>query len=149
MRSTATGLGCERNKRKNDREQFSRALNEGTSVADTPLVRVRRVRVDDCPVLREWSDSPAPVLFDFSDGQGLVWLLPSRSNGFAYAAGILRGAFVHIHRTGVSQPGPDFGELVEGLRGLVANLEAQLHTHAFLDPLNPRHSPRGRGRRPF
>jgi len=139
-------------RRKKDPEKFFKAWTEGASVADTSLVRVRRVRVDDCVLLREWSDSAAPVLLDFCDGQGLVWLLPSLLPGFAYVAGILRGAFVEIHRKGVSQTGPDFGEFVRGLRGLVTDFEAQqarAGSRSLADPFNPIRSSRGRSRRRF
>jgi hypothetical protein len=74
-------------------------------------------------LLREWSDSLAPVFFDLG-GEKLAWLLPGRFNGFVYVTAIPRDQFIHIQRTGVVQAGLDFAGLVKELSELVARFES-------------------------
>ncbi|MBM4125708.1 MAG: hypothetical protein FJ246_12290, partial [Nitrospira sp.] len=46
-------------RRKRDREQFAKALNQGAPVGTNPPVR--RVRSDECALLRDWACSHAPI----------------------------------------------------------------------------------------
>lgn len=118
-------------RRKRDAAQFERAWNDGTPVGKASSVR--RVCADDCVLLREWSDSLAPIFFDLG-GQVLGWLLPGRPNGSVYVTQFPRGSFIHILRSGVPQDGLDFGGLVQELSGLVANYESHLQ-QSSLQPL--------------
>ena len=108
-------------RRKTDSARFVRAWDNGTTVGRPHPVQ--RVHADDCVLLREWSDSLAPIFFDFG-GQALAWLLPGRFNGFVYVTQIPRDQFIHIHRTGVVQEGIDFAGLVRELSQLVARAES-------------------------
>lgn len=87
---------------------------------------VRRLYVDDCALLREWSGSPAPIFIDFGGGEVLWWLLPGRLNGSVYVAQFPRSVFVHICRSGVVQEGLNLDGLLKELTGLVARYEADL-----------------------
>lgn len=61
-------------RRKRDAAQFRKALEASTPVGRSPLIR--RVRPDECGLLREWSGSPAPIFFDFGNGPTLWWGAP-------------------------------------------------------------------------
>ena len=67
-------------RRKRDSAQFEKAWRDGSQV--TPIVR--RMRSDECTLLREWASSPMPVFFDFGHPEALWWLLPGRFEGIAY-----------------------------------------------------------------
>ncbi len=115
---------------KRDKEKFIEAWGGSTALIETPLVHVRRLRLADFALLREWSDSRAPVFLDFCDGKVRGLLILGRLTGSIYVAQILRAAFIQIHRASVSQSGPDFDELVTELNGLVASYEVQLQAQA-------------------
>jgi competence protein CoiA len=108
-------------RRKTDAARSARAWDNGTTVGKT--FPVQRLHADDCALLREWSDSFAPIFFDFG-GQALAWLLPGRFKGFVYVTQIPREQFIHIRRTGVVQEGLDFAGLVKELSELVARFES-------------------------
>lgn len=108
-------------RRKTDSVRFARAWDNGTTVGK--LYPVQRLHADDCALLRDWSDSQAPIFFDFG-GQALAWLLPGRFNGFVYATQIPRDQFIHIQRNGVVEAGLDFAGFVKELSELVARFES-------------------------
>jgi len=109
-------------RRKRDSGQFENAWRDGSQI--TPIVR--RMRSDECALLREWVSSPMPVFFDFGHPQALWWLLPVRLEGIAYIAMFPRAAFIGSHAPGSEKGGHGFDELVRDLGGLVAHYEAQL-----------------------
>jgi competence protein CoiA len=107
--------------RKRDAGQLARAWNNGMPLSNA--FPVRRLYADDCVLLREWTDSQAPIFIDLGDGEWLWWILPGRFNGCVYVAQFPRAVFIHIHRSGVVQVGLDFAGLVRELSGLVARFE--------------------------
>jgi competence protein CoiA len=113
-------------RRKTDAARFAKAWDNGTTVGRP--YPVQRLHADDCALLREWSDSLAPIFFDFG-GQALAWLLPGRFNGFVYATQIPRDQFIHIQRTGVVQAGLDFAGLIKELSQLVGRVESPPPQH--------------------
>ena len=123
-------------RRKRDREQFAKALNEGTRVRTKSPVW--RVHWDKCGLLREWTGSSALIFFDFGDQQMLCWLLARHHDGPAYVGVFLRADFIKIHRGGESQAF-DFDELVKILENLVteneSDLQAQTLTRNRIQPL--------------
>jgi competence CoiA-like predicted nuclease len=53
-------------RRKRDKSQFQKVLNEGAVVSKEPLIL--RVRFpEECRLLKEWLDCSAPVFFDFQE----------------------------------------------------------------------------------
>jgi hypothetical protein len=108
-------------RRKTDAARFARAWDNGTTVGKT--FPVQRLHADDCALLREWSDSLAPIFFDFG-GQALAWLLPGRFNRFVYVTQLPRAQFIHIQRTGLVQADLDFAGFVKELSELVARFES-------------------------
>ncbi|WP_146002153.1 competence protein CoiA [Cupriavidus pauculus] len=116
-------------RRKTDRKRFNDAWNEGLRLpSNSP---VRRVRHDACPIVREWVDTTAPVLFDFGNDTPLWWLLAKGSNGYAYVAPFSRADFVAIHRNGATKLAADFQSLAGELGLLVASYERSLRIPAF------------------
>jgi hypothetical protein len=84
---------------------------------------VRRLRADECALVREWADSHAPTFLDFGDVQGLWWVTPGRAAGSAYVAPFPHADFVKIHRSDVTEKDL-FDEIVKKLSELVAGQEA-------------------------
>lgn len=110
--------------RKRDVKQFANAWNDGTQVGRA--WPVRRLYVDDCAMLREWTDSQTPIFIDFGGGQWLWWVLSGRLNGAVYVAQFPRAVFIHIHRGGIVQEGLDFAGLIDELSGLISRYEADI-----------------------
>lgn len=108
-------------RRKRDGAQFERAWNQGATVGGSSLTR--RLFVPDAALLREWSGSPATILFDFG-GAMLAWLLPTRRDGWVYVAQFPRAQLVQILRTGLAEPGLSFDGLLMELAELIARYEA-------------------------
>lgn len=108
-------------RRKRDAPQFQKAWNDGTSVGSSGVVK--SLFVAESVLLREWSESQGPVLFDFGSPV-LGWVLPGRRDGWAYVAQFPRAEMVHILRTGVAEPGLTFDGLLEELKVLISRYEA-------------------------
>ena len=103
------------------------AWREGSPVQNSAFVR--RLRSDECALVRERADSQAPIFLDFGDVQGLWWLTPGRSAGSAYVAPFPHADFVNIHLGDGTQKDL-FDELVKKLCELVAGQEALRQAHA-------------------
>lgn len=84
-------------RRKTDRAQFLKALNEG--VALPPAGIWRRVLSERCVLLREWAGSGAAILLDFG-GDLLCWVCPQSTDGSACVAPYSRAEFIASHRGG-------------------------------------------------
>jgi len=110
-------------RRKRDGAQFAKALEAGAAVGNSGL---RRVRPDECGLLREWGGSHAPIFFDFGNGPTLWWLLAKRPDEPAYVAPFSRAGFIEIHCGGATQMARDFDEFVKDLTTLVAHYESHL-----------------------
>jgi hypothetical protein len=107
-------------RRKRDRAQFLKALNDGVSVGNNSMVR--KVFSDDCALLREWADSNAPIFFDLGEMQPLWWSFAKSGNGWAYVAPYPRAQFIESHR-GTPQAAQAFDEFVNDIPKLVADYE--------------------------
>jgi hypothetical protein len=134
--------------RKRDAGTFFAALAESSPVAGSSFVR--RLCADECALVRRWADSHAPFLLDFGDVQGLWWVTPGSSAGFAYVAPFPHADFVRIHRSDVTQKDL-FDEIAKKLRELVAGQEALRQAQAanrslpfYGVPLAPRNRRRRR-----
>ncbi len=98
-------------RRKSDKLQFNKALEESTSENGKPYIcRVRYL--DECRLLKEWNDSNALVFFDFQEEidteQSELWFLfPKISSGHAYLSPFSRAEFIELHNNN------KFDELVE------------------------------------
>jgi hypothetical protein len=122
-------------RRKRGEKQFIEAFNNGRPL-DAKLP-IKRVRSDDCALLREWAGSHAPIFFDFGSEQMLAWLIAGRPDGPAYVGPVSRANFIEMHRGGGTEMTRDFDELVKDFSGLVADYESHLRTQqAPLQPLS-------------
>lgn len=123
-------------RRKTDAAQFRKALEASTSVGESR--QIRRVRTDECGLLREWSASPAPIFFDFGNGPTLWWLLARRADEPAYIAPFSRRDFIAIHHGKGPDGARDFDEFVKTIDGLVGSYNAHLRSQtAVRTPAQP------------
>jgi len=106
-------------RRKRDREQFARAWNEGAPVGTNS--HVRRLRSEECAMLKEWADSHVPIFFDF--GGELLWWVCRHPAGPLVAL-FSRAVFIEMHRGGETQMASNFDEFVKELPRLVAKYES-------------------------
>jgi hypothetical protein len=88
-------------RRKTDRPQFEKVINESTVVIEKPLIR-RVLFPEECRLLREWRDGNALVLFDFQDtketNQSMLWFLfPEIVTNEAYISPFSRQNFIELH----------------------------------------------------
>jgi competence protein CoiA len=110
-------------RRKRDKSQFFKALEQGTPVG--PKLPMLSVFLDECALLREWAGSRAPVFFDFGEGNkpedSVLWcLLRGTPNGKAYIAKFSRAGFIDLHRARAAQMGQDFAELLKKLNEIAS-----------------------------
>lgn len=116
-------------RRKTDALQFARALEAGAPVGGNQYIR--RVRLDECRLLQEWSGSPAPIFFDFGNVQTLWWLLVRRPDEPAYVAQFPRGGFIAIHHGKGPEGARDFDEFTRTINEIVTPYNAQLRSQAL------------------
>lgn len=116
-------------RRKSDAAQFRKALEASTPVGRSP--HIRRVRPDECGLLREWSGSHAPIFFDFSNGPTLWWLLARRSDEPMYVAPFSRAEFIAIHHGKGSEGARDFDDFARTTNELVAQYNAHPQSQAL------------------
>ena len=64
--------------------QFIKALNTGNIIMPQP--RVVRIFPDECPLLQKWSETNAPVFFDFGEKSAIWYLVPKNSDGMSFVA---------------------------------------------------------------
>ncbi|MFA6902886.1 MAG: competence protein CoiA family protein [Gallionellaceae bacterium] len=100
-------------RRKKDKSQFQRILDESTTVIREPLIKQVHFP-DECRLLREWNDSNALVFFDFEEEkdseQSRLWFLfPKISSGDAYLSPFSRVKFIELHNNS------KFDELVQNI----------------------------------
>lgn len=88
-------------RRKTDKQQFQKALEESTTVIREPLIK-RMNFPDECRLLKEWHDSNALVFFDFQEAketeQSMLWFLfPKTEATEAYISPFSRQKFIELH----------------------------------------------------
>ncbi len=122
-------------RRKRDRLQFIRALNEGGAINEKPPVL--KMPANECTLLQEWSDCHVPVLFDFGEdtyfNQSVLWcLLPCSSKEVAYITLIQREGFIALHNSKEADRVSDFADclqlsnqIVSEYNSLIARVAAQ------------------------
>jgi hypothetical protein len=88
-------------RRKRDKPQFQKVIEESTVVSKKPFI-LRVSFPEECRLLKEWLYCSAPVFFDFQEPNELkhsvLWLLfPKISNGEAYLSHFSRNEFIKYH----------------------------------------------------
>lgn len=111
-------------KRKTDIPQFLETLRKGSQIH--PSLNCFKVSSDKNRLLREWSDSDAPVFFDFGPGASLWWLLPKSLNGKREFVGAFsRAEFIAIHRNGEKEKTQDFESFLKEFSSLVLRFDSR------------------------
>jgi len=105
-------------RRKKDGAQLFNAWNQGLPVGKNSPVR--SVFSDNCPLLREWAGSNAPIFFDLGDGQVLWWLFAKSTDGWAYVAPYSRAEFIESHHGAAAAKARAFDEFVTDIPKLIA-----------------------------
>jgi competence protein CoiA len=111
-------------RRKRDKKKFFESLEEVTQVTNpqSPVRRVFKVLCDDCALIRDWSDGPAPVFFDFGNEEPMLWcLLPKFSNRETFILEFWRTGFVVFHRNEVAES-DYFADLIKNFKNTIADL---------------------------
>jgi competence protein CoiA len=116
-------------RRKTDGAGFRKAWEVGAFVQGS--AHIRRVRLDDCRLLREWSNTPAPIFFDFGNGPTIWWLLARCPDEPAYVAPFARSDFIAIHHAKGPEGARDFDEFTKTINELVSKYNAHLRCMAL------------------
>jgi len=98
-------------RRKRDVTQFRDAWSQGTPVGRNTFLR--KVFLDDCALLREWSDSRAAVFFDFGKDLNLFCLIANGKDKLGHVFCFSRGMLINLLRGGNMQ---DFEALLQDAR---------------------------------
>lgn len=127
-------------RRKRDLSQFRREFEEGMWFGQGQ--RIRQVWTPGCALLREWTESKAPVFFDFGEPERLWWAL-ARQDSWAHVAPFPRVEFVAAHRLAGGEVYRAFDQFVTDLPRLIAHQERQRMSPApVVNPLQPRQARR-------
>lgn len=109
-------------RRKRDKPQFQKVLEESIVISKKPPIRRVRFR-EECRLIMEWLDCSAPVFFDFQEGEifekSVIWMLFSTTSDIgAYLIPFYRNDFIKYHH------GKAFDEIVEKMPVLISNILA-------------------------
>ena len=136
-------------RRKTDKPQFQKAIEESNIVWKEPLIR--RVHFpEEYRLLKEWHDSNALVFFDFQEAnetkQSKLWFLfPKISTTKAYLSTFSREDFVELHNNN------KFDEIVSNkilpIREILASNKQNVSNHPQRLPGSERHMANMRRRR--
>lgn len=87
-------------RRPNDKKQFINSLRFSVRITEKDYIWRLKSSYEECPLLRDWADSKAPVFFDF-DEDFLLGILPKDpSTEERYLVGIDRKTLItSLHRT--------------------------------------------------
>jgi len=110
-------------RRKTDRIQFGKAIEQSTLVTQQPPIILIR-EAGDWRLLQEWAGSGVPVFFDFaspdtSEDWGLWCLFPGSTVHGAYVSRYSREHFVALHKSEDAKVADEFESLMKELGLLV------------------------------
>lgn len=130
-------------RRKSDRPQFMRALEDGVAVPGYP--GVRQAFTPESRLLREWGTSTAHVLVDFGDAEPLSWLYSRDPRFWTVVARLPRSVFVGSLVPGRDEELREFSALKRELEALMAcqNERSQAQSVPIMIPRR-RHPPKFR-----
>ena len=83
-------------RRRLDSQRFFTAIEESICLTKSPHL-IQEVFMSDSRLIREWSSTKLPVLFDFGDESKLWFLLPEKNDRSAYVTVITKADFINIH----------------------------------------------------
>ncbi len=111
-------------RRKSDAVNFAKELDAGTPVGGNPYIR--RVRPNECRLLREWCGSPGPIFFDFGVEQTLCWLIAKQPDEPAYVGLFMRQGFIDSHLGKGPEFARNFDEFVKTYYEIASLSEAYI-----------------------
>lgn len=106
-------------KRKNDLARFDLFLKNAKSVVQSINLARLPSPLDDCPLLKEWSECSGPVFFDFGAEFPMWCLLPRTLKGAHYIGPFSRQNFIELHNGILTKNGQTFLELMKTLTDIV------------------------------
>lgn len=87
-------------RRMRDKTQFFKLLHEMNPISTNP--HIRKVYLDECALLKEWSGIHCPVFIDFEEDD--LWcLMPTNQNMWGYVVAFPRHEFIAFHNKGADQ----------------------------------------------
>ena len=109
-------------RRKRDRKQFFRAIEEGMFFHPKP--KILKVEIFDCVLLKDWAGSKVPVFLDFGETENpeadTLWcLLPTPVSRYMYVVEYSRVGFIRLHRDGPP-------ESIDRFAGFIADLSNKI-----------------------
>ena len=124
-------------RRKRDPAQFIKALKDRIPIVKE-LNLLKIPFPDECALLRDWTGSNAPVLFDFSGcskpEDPYLWCLIRVVNGMAYVGPFLRESFIKYHSPEANINKLDFSELLKNINKGIEIINQPRKISSF-DPL--------------
>lgn len=123
-------------RRKRDKTQFLKLIEEDLFISSAP--KIQRVYLDDCALLREWSDTSSPVFFDF--GEDNLWcLIPPSKAPWGAVMELPRSLFISMH-TQDKSPEEDFEDFLHRLKTIVSSYwnqrqsQSEDYSHSIFPP---------------
>jgi hypothetical protein len=123
--------------RERDRAQLLAAWEKGVGLGN---LGVRKISGESCGLVRKWSGTSGPVLFDFGEAVPQLWWLFARSiEGPTYIAPYLRASFIEGHCGRAPEVGRQFDMVANEIPKILAEYEAHLRARAALQhvPIQP------------
>jgi competence protein CoiA len=110
-------------KRKRDLEKFEVILKNSKQIAPNfPLIKLPSF-IEECSLLKEWSDCPGTVFFDFGLNFPLWCLLPKSLKSNLYIGPFSRQNFIELHNSSLISNGQNYSELTKALIDLISSYE--------------------------
>lgn len=101
-----------------DSKQFFRAIEESLCLTKSPHV-IQEVFINDSRLLKEWSSTDLPVLFDFRDESKLWLLLPEKTDRWVYVTIIPKADFINIHNEANNSQDDGFGKILNNFKKVI------------------------------
>lgn len=106
-------------RREKDKSQFDLILRNSQMIYQNIQLTRLPASIEECTLLKEWSECRIPVLFDFGVELPLWCLLPISSKGFFYAGPLSRQNFIDLHNGILTKNGQNFQDLIKTLNEIV------------------------------
>lgn len=106
-------------RREKDKSQFDLILRNSQMIYQNIQLTRLSASIEECTLLKEWSECRIPVLFDFGVELPLWCLLPKSSKGFFYAGPLSRQNFIDLHNGILTKNGQNFQDLIKTLNEIV------------------------------
>lgn len=113
-------------KRQNDLSKFNSFLRTSKLIHPRIQLILLSPYLEECPLLKEWSECNGPVFFDFGIQHPLWCLLPKGSKAGRYMGPFPRQTFIDLHNGDLTNNGQTFSELIAILTEIISMYENPL-----------------------